>query len=211
MRLNSITKVFTTEVLVALAAEGKLALTDTLQRFAGEAKVPGFGTHAITLLDLATYSAAHAARDGRRPRRRKPPRLADPGGPLEMAARLHAALGARHHRRLLECRFRPAGRRHRDRRRPTLSGPAARQHHRPARDDRHRLHADAGTMRPADDRFRLWRPRDLRRHARHRGQRRPLQHRQRHGALAAPQPGRPERRAGAQPRRSIARARPCRP
>ena len=58
LRLNSITKVFTTEVLVSLAAEGKLTLTDPLQRFAGGAKVPEFGTHAITLLDLATHSAA---------------------------------------------------------------------------------------------------------------------------------------------------------
>ncbi|MGH7038260.1 MAG: D-alanyl-D-alanine-carboxypeptidase/endopeptidase AmpH [Stellaceae bacterium] len=58
LRLNSITKVFTTEVLAALAAKGKLALTDPLQRFAGTAKVPAFGTRPITLLDLATHSAA---------------------------------------------------------------------------------------------------------------------------------------------------------
>lgn len=58
LRLNSITKVFTTEVLVSLAAEGKLSLTDPLQRFAGNATVPNFGTHPITLLDLATHSAA---------------------------------------------------------------------------------------------------------------------------------------------------------
>jgi D-alanyl-D-alanine-carboxypeptidase/D-alanyl-D-alanine-endopeptidase len=58
LRLNSITKVFTAEVLVSLAAEGKLALTDPLQRYAGETKVPAFDTHPITLLDLATHSAA---------------------------------------------------------------------------------------------------------------------------------------------------------
>jgi D-alanyl-D-alanine-carboxypeptidase/D-alanyl-D-alanine-endopeptidase len=58
LRVNSITKVFTTEVLVSLVANGKLALTDPLQRFAGDVKVPAFGTRAITLLDLATYSAA---------------------------------------------------------------------------------------------------------------------------------------------------------
>ena len=58
LRLNSITKVFTTEVLVSLAAEGKLALTDPLHRFAGAATVPAFGARAITLLDLATHSAA---------------------------------------------------------------------------------------------------------------------------------------------------------
>jgi D-alanyl-D-alanine-carboxypeptidase/D-alanyl-D-alanine-endopeptidase len=58
LRINSITKVFTTEVLVSLAAEGKLALTDQLARFAGGAVVPAFGTRPITLLDLATHSAA---------------------------------------------------------------------------------------------------------------------------------------------------------
>ncbi|MCI0467219.1 MAG: D-alanyl-D-alanine-carboxypeptidase/endopeptidase AmpH [Beijerinckiaceae bacterium] len=58
LRLNSITKVFTTEVLASLAAEGKLALTDPLQRFAGGAKVPASGKQPITLLDLATYTAA---------------------------------------------------------------------------------------------------------------------------------------------------------
>jgi D-alanyl-D-alanine-carboxypeptidase/D-alanyl-D-alanine-endopeptidase len=57
LRLNSITKVFTTEVLVSLAAEGKLRLTDTLQRYAGDAKVPTLGPRPITLLDLATHSA----------------------------------------------------------------------------------------------------------------------------------------------------------
>jgi D-alanyl-D-alanine-carboxypeptidase/D-alanyl-D-alanine-endopeptidase len=58
LRLNSITKVFTTELLVSLVADGKLALTDPLQRFAGDTKVPAFGARPITLLDLATYSAA---------------------------------------------------------------------------------------------------------------------------------------------------------
>jgi D-alanyl-D-alanine-carboxypeptidase/D-alanyl-D-alanine-endopeptidase len=58
LRLNSVTKVFTTEVVAALAAEGKLSLTDPLQRFAGDVKVPQFNQRPITLLDLATHSAA---------------------------------------------------------------------------------------------------------------------------------------------------------
>jgi serine-type D-Ala-D-Ala carboxypeptidase/endopeptidase len=56
LRLNSITKVFTTEVLVSLAADRKLALSDPLQRFTDKT-VPPFGTKPITLLDLATHSA----------------------------------------------------------------------------------------------------------------------------------------------------------
>ncbi len=57
-RLNSITKVFTSELLVSLLAEGKLSLTDPLQRYARDTKVPAFGKRQITLLDLATHSAA---------------------------------------------------------------------------------------------------------------------------------------------------------
>ena len=57
LRLNSITKVFATEVLVSLAAEGKLRITDPLQRYAGDVKVPTFGSRPITLIDLATHSA----------------------------------------------------------------------------------------------------------------------------------------------------------
>lgn len=57
-RLNSITKVFATDLLASLVADGKLRLTDPLQRYAGGAKVPTFGGRAITLLDLATHTAA---------------------------------------------------------------------------------------------------------------------------------------------------------
>src|SRR5271156_5540234 len=58
LRLNSINKVFTTEALVSLVADGKLRLTDPLQHWAGEARVPDFKGRPITLLDLATHSAA---------------------------------------------------------------------------------------------------------------------------------------------------------
>jgi D-alanyl-D-alanine-carboxypeptidase/D-alanyl-D-alanine-endopeptidase len=58
LRLNSVTKVFTTELVASLAAEGRLSLTDPLQRFAGDVKVPQFNQRPITLLDLATHSAA---------------------------------------------------------------------------------------------------------------------------------------------------------
>lgn len=72
LRVNSITKVFTTEVLVSLAADRKLALTDALQHFTNKT-VPLFNVHAITLLDLATHSAGPprempGARDGYNPR-----------------------------------------------------------------------------------------------------------------------------------------------
>lgn len=58
LRLNSISKVFTGEVVASLAAEGRLRLTDTLQRYAGDAAVPSFQGRPITLLDLGTHTAA---------------------------------------------------------------------------------------------------------------------------------------------------------
>ncbi|MEJ0016199.1 MAG: D-alanyl-D-alanine-carboxypeptidase/endopeptidase AmpH [Acetobacteraceae bacterium] len=57
VRLNSITKVVATEVLASLAADGKVRLTDPLQRYAGDVKVPTSGPRPINLLDLATHSA----------------------------------------------------------------------------------------------------------------------------------------------------------
>jgi D-alanyl-D-alanine-carboxypeptidase/D-alanyl-D-alanine-endopeptidase len=58
LRLNSITKVFATEALASLVADGKLRLTDPLQRYAGDKAVPTFNGRPMTLLDLATHSAA---------------------------------------------------------------------------------------------------------------------------------------------------------
>lgn len=57
-RLNSISKVFVGEVAASLAADGKLRLTDPLQRHAGGVAVPAAGQRQITLLDLGTHSAA---------------------------------------------------------------------------------------------------------------------------------------------------------
>jgi serine-type D-Ala-D-Ala carboxypeptidase/endopeptidase len=67
LRLNSITKVFATEVLVSLVAEGKLRITDRLQLYAGTAAVAAFGAHPITLLDLATHSAGLPREMGEEP------------------------------------------------------------------------------------------------------------------------------------------------
>ena len=59
LRLGSGTKVFAGALLAGLAAEGHLSLTDPLQRFAPEGiQVPEFDGRTITLLDLATHSAA---------------------------------------------------------------------------------------------------------------------------------------------------------
>ena len=58
LRLGSISKVFTTELLAGMAARGQLRLTNPLQNYAAPgATVPRFGDRAITLLDLATHSA----------------------------------------------------------------------------------------------------------------------------------------------------------
>ncbi len=56
-RLGSITKVFTTEVLGSLVADGTMRLTDTLEHDSGGLPVPSREGRAITLLDLATHTA----------------------------------------------------------------------------------------------------------------------------------------------------------
>ena len=57
IRLGSITKTFTGELLASLSLDGKAHLTDPLKMYAGGATVPSFGQREITLLDLATHSA----------------------------------------------------------------------------------------------------------------------------------------------------------
>ena len=57
-RLGSISKVMAGELLATLTVEGKLRLSEPLQRFAPQGKtVPTVDGRAITLLDLATHSA----------------------------------------------------------------------------------------------------------------------------------------------------------
>lgn len=56
-RLGSISKVFATDVLTSLAADGKLKLTDPLQRYAPDGVSVKQTGRPITLLDLATHSA----------------------------------------------------------------------------------------------------------------------------------------------------------
>ena len=176
LRLNSLTKVFTTEVLVSLVADGKLALTDPLQRFAGDVRVPIFGMRSITLLDLATHSAALPREMGDVPEGREPTSVAHAPGAMGMAARLHAALGPRQHRCLFERWVRSTSRCDRGSRRSALSRTAAVKSHRTARDDRYWLRAHPGAMRQADRRHRNRRTCTMRRHACDGGQRRPLQH-----------------------------------
>ncbi|HXR38882.1 MAG TPA: D-alanyl-D-alanine-carboxypeptidase/endopeptidase AmpH [Terracidiphilus sp.] len=59
IRLCSLSKVFTADLLTKLAAEGKVGLTDPLQRYAPRGKtVPaGPGGQRITLRDLATHTS----------------------------------------------------------------------------------------------------------------------------------------------------------
>jgi serine-type D-Ala-D-Ala carboxypeptidase/endopeptidase len=67
VRLNSITKVFTTETLVSLVSNGELRLTDPLQHYAGDVKIPEFEGRPITLLDLATHTGATPREMGESP------------------------------------------------------------------------------------------------------------------------------------------------
>ncbi|TNV12646.1 D-alanyl-D-alanine-carboxypeptidase/endopeptidase AmpH [Ochrobactrum teleogrylli] len=56
-RIASVSKVFAGDLLAALAAKGKLKLTDPLQKYAPEGAKVGVNGRPITLLDLATHSA----------------------------------------------------------------------------------------------------------------------------------------------------------
>ena len=57
VRLGSVSKAFTGELLAGLVVDGRVRLTDALRRYLPPgAVVPAFGGREITLLDLATHS-----------------------------------------------------------------------------------------------------------------------------------------------------------
>ena len=141
-RLNSITKLFTTEMLAPPRGRGQAAP----HRPAADLRRPRNGAH----IRPARHDAARsrhpfgraATRNGRATAQRQLARLADPRRSLDMAAILPPALGTRHDRLLLQCRFRPPGRRHRNGRRPPLRRTPAHARNRAARHAGYRLHAD---------------------------------------------------------------------
>jgi D-alanyl-D-alanine-carboxypeptidase/D-alanyl-D-alanine-endopeptidase len=74
VRLGSVSKVFATDLLAAMAAEGHVGLTDPLSRYAPPGvSLKSFGNQPITLLDLATHSAGL-------PRELRDPQVKDDGG-----------------------------------------------------------------------------------------------------------------------------------
>ena len=72
IRLGSITKVFTGEMLASLAVSGRMKLTDTLASYLPGVHVPSFNGRPISLLDLATHSAALPREIGDVPQGRPP-------------------------------------------------------------------------------------------------------------------------------------------
>jgi D-alanyl-D-alanine-carboxypeptidase/D-alanyl-D-alanine-endopeptidase len=68
LRLCSLTKIFTTDLLVKLTADGLVTLDDPLQHYAPRAvKVPARPDHPITLEELATHTAGLAREVGTAP------------------------------------------------------------------------------------------------------------------------------------------------
>ena len=91
LRLGSISKVFATELLAGMAAEGQLRLTDPLQQYAAAAvTVPRFGDRAKTLLGLATHSAGLPREIGEAPTDTIP--FTSPPTPPTSCSRARAAL-----------------------------------------------------------------------------------------------------------------------
>lgn len=72
IRLGSITKVFTGEMLASLTVSGQVKLTDTLASYLPGVHVPSFNGRPISLLDLATHSAALPREMGDVPQDRPP-------------------------------------------------------------------------------------------------------------------------------------------
>src|ERR1700760_3588734 len=68
LRLCSLTKIFTTDVLTKLAAEKTVRLSDSLQRFAPRRTVVPKHEGPITLMDLATHTSGLPRELGRGPR-----------------------------------------------------------------------------------------------------------------------------------------------
>jgi D-alanyl-D-alanine-carboxypeptidase/D-alanyl-D-alanine-endopeptidase len=74
IRLGSVSKVFATDLLAAMAAEGRVGLSDPLSRYAPLGiTLKSFGNQPVTLLDLATHSAGL-------PRELRDPQVKDDGG-----------------------------------------------------------------------------------------------------------------------------------
>lgn len=70
VRIGSLSKVFTGDLLASMAAAGKVGLDDPLSRYAPkDIAIPSFGGRPITLLDLVTHSAG------------LPREVSDPAGP----------------------------------------------------------------------------------------------------------------------------------
>ena len=69
VRLCSLTKIFTTDLLTKLVADGTVRLDDTLKKFAPEGAVVPEKDAPITLEELATHTAGLEREIGTAPRR----------------------------------------------------------------------------------------------------------------------------------------------
>ena len=151
-RLGSISKVMAGELLAALTVEGKLRLSEPLQRFAPQGKtVPTLDGRAITLLDLATHMRWPTARHRTGAGRADVSDLAHRTGALGLHRFGQTPLAARDDRCLFQCGLPVAGGCDVRRRRRILLRPPAKPSGRATRYDRHHGTAFSGAMRPLDD------------------------------------------------------------
>ena len=90
VRIGSLTKTFTGEVLAEMTAAGKLRLTDPLRLYTSGSSVPKFGDREITLLDLATHSAGLPRQTGL-PKDNPPISFITPADRLDWLARYQLA------------------------------------------------------------------------------------------------------------------------
>ena len=90
VRIGSITKAVTGEMLAGMTAAGKVHLTDPLRLYTNGSPVPKFGDREITLLDLATHSAGFPRQTGL-PQENPPKSYITPAQRLDWLAKFQPA------------------------------------------------------------------------------------------------------------------------
>ncbi len=155
LRLCSLTKIFTTDVLAKLAADKTVQLDDPLQLYAPKGTIVPKRVRPITLESLATHTSGLPRELGNAPL--GTPHFTFPDYRHSAGAgagcenqRLRST--ARHRRALLECCVRSARRRARIRCTQAICRTARRTHAQPAAHAGHHLHSHRRAMQSSADR-----------------------------------------------------------
>ena len=106
LRLCSLTKIFTTDVLAKLIADKTVGIDDTLQRYAPHGKVVPKRVRPITLVELATHTSGLPTRIGQCPTQHCALHVSRLPYSMALAAQSASPQLSWYRRSLLECGFR---------------------------------------------------------------------------------------------------------